>query len=67
MSDKCAFKKNNNNNKGKKKRRKKKKEKNIKAFHKLALRWKGGNYAILNSEAICKGKDQETWEGCSGG
>lgn len=54
------------------KRKKKKKtqtktKRNIKAFHKLMLHWKSHNYAILNSEAVCEGNDQETWKGCSSG
>lgn len=61
--DKCDFKL----KKKEKKEKKKKKKRNIKAFHKLTLGWKGGNYALLNSEAICKGKDQETWKGCWSG
>lgn len=48
-------------------KKRKTKRRNIKAFHKLMLCWQGGNYAILNSEAICKGKDQEIWIGCPSG
>lgn len=45
-------------------KKEKTKRRNIKAFQKLMLWWKGGNYAILNSEAICKGNlDQEIWKG----
>lgn len=43
-----------NTRKKKRRERNQEREENIKAFPKLSLHWKGGNYTVLSSEATCK-------------